>query len=99
MGERAKRRMGEVMSFDSAVSEAHYFVDFVNYVHSVHSAATPIRPFADTHPLSLHQRRINHIQDRYEGNQHDAMPNHFAEQARFIGGPHSCGSDGHGQTL
>jgi hypothetical protein len=44
--ERAKRRMGEVMSFDSAVSEAHYFVDFVNYVHSVHLAATPLRRFA-----------------------------------------------------
>jgi hypothetical protein len=37
--------MGEVTSFDSAVSEAHYFVDFVNYVHSVHLAATPIRPY------------------------------------------------------
>jgi hypothetical protein len=53
MGEQAKRRMGEVMSFDSAVSEAHYFVDFVNYVHSVYLAATPRRssPFrrhADT---------------------------------------------------
>ena len=38
--------MGEVMSFDSAVSEAHYFVDFVNYVHSVHLPATRYRPFA-----------------------------------------------------
>jgi len=39
-----------VTSFDSAVSEAHYFVDFVNYDHSVHLAATPLRPFAHSPP-------------------------------------------------
>jgi hypothetical protein len=52
MGERAKRRMGEVMSFDAAVSEAHYFV---NYVHSVHLVATRYRPFAPspTRPLAV----------------------------------------------